>query len=168
MKRLLDAYCSFLKLLIAICLAVMVVLVFSNVVLRYAFNSGISVSDEVSRWLLVWMTFLGAIVALREHAHLGVDTVLLMLSPVGRRIFFVISYILMLYATGLLIVGSWKQTMINAGVSAPATGLSVGLFYCTGLIFGVSAAVILLYDLFRLLTGQSSDRDLMPSGAETH
>ena len=52
----------------------MVVLVFGNVVLRYGFNSGITVSEELSRWLLVWLTFLGAIVAVREHAHLGVDT----------------------------------------------------------------------------------------------
>ena len=46
----------------------MVVLVFGNVVLRYVFNSGIAVSEELSRWLMVWLTFLGAIVALREHA----------------------------------------------------------------------------------------------------
>ncbi|NDY93911.1 TRAP transporter small permease, partial [Ideonella livida] len=39
-------------------LAVMVVLVFGNVVLRYAFNSGITVSEELSRWAFVWLTFL--------------------------------------------------------------------------------------------------------------
>lgn len=37
----------------------MVVLVFTNVVLRYALNSGIAVSEELSRWLFVWLTFLG-------------------------------------------------------------------------------------------------------------
>jgi len=52
----------------------MVVLVFTNVVMRYAFNSGITISEELSRWLFVWMTFMGAIVALRERAHLGTDT----------------------------------------------------------------------------------------------
>ena len=51
--------------MIALCLALMVVMVFGNVVLRYGFNSGITVSEELSRWLFVWMTFLGAIVALR-------------------------------------------------------------------------------------------------------
>ena len=61
MDRALDLYCSFLKFLIALCLAVMVVLVFGNVFLRYGFNSGITVSEELSRWLLVWLTFLGAI-----------------------------------------------------------------------------------------------------------
>ncbi|MGY2938439.1 TRAP-type C4-dicarboxylate transport system permease small subunit [Bradyrhizobium sp. GM6.1] len=71
MARILDLYCTLLKGIIAACLAVMVVLVFGNVVLRYGFNSGIAISEELSRWLLVWLTFLGAVVAMREHAHLG-------------------------------------------------------------------------------------------------
>lgn len=64
MGRLLDLYCRVLKVAIALCLLAMVALVFSNVVLRYVFNSGIATSEELSRWLLVWLTFLGAIVAL--------------------------------------------------------------------------------------------------------
>ena len=55
-------------------LALMVVLVFGNVVLRYGFNSGIAVSEEVSRYLFIWLTFIGAVIAVHEHAHLGVDT----------------------------------------------------------------------------------------------
>ena len=68
-----DRYCRLLDRSIALLLGLMVVLVFGNVVLRYLANSGISVSDELSRWLFVWMTFLGTIVALKEHAHLGSD-----------------------------------------------------------------------------------------------
>src|SRR6476646_11017057 len=108
MDRMLDLYCAFLKGVIALCLAVMVVLVFGNVVLRYGFNSSITVSEELSRWLLVWLTFLGAIVALKEHAHLGVDALVRALPPVGKRVCFVVSHLLMLYADWLLLTGSWK------------------------------------------------------------
>ena len=120
--RLLDLYCTMLKFIIVACLALMVVLVFGNVVLRYAFNSGITLSEELSRWLMVWLTFLGAVVALREHAHLGVDTLIRALPPLGKRLCFVASYALMLYADWLLLAGSWRQTVITAGDSAPATG----------------------------------------------
>lgn len=162
MARLLDLYCRLLKAAAALCLAVMVVLVFGNVVLRYAFNSGIATSEELSRWLLVWLTFLGGIVALREHAHLGVDTLVRALPPLGRLVCFVASYALMLYADALLTLGSWKQTVITFGDTAPASGISVGLFfYSSGLVFGVSAAVILLYDLFRVLTGAATADDLI-------
>ena len=74
MARLLDLYCSVLRVTIAVCLAAMVVLVFANVVLRYAFNTGITVSEELGRWLFVWLTFLGAIIAMKEHGHLGMDS----------------------------------------------------------------------------------------------
>ena len=162
MGRLLDLYCRVLKGAIALCLAAMVVLVFTNVVLRYLFNSGIATSEELSRWLLVWLTFLGAIVAMREHAHLGVDSLIRALPPRGRLICFVLSYVLMLYADSLLLIGSWKQAVLTYGDTAPASGISVGLFfYSSGIVFGVSAAVILLYDLVRALTGAASGDELI-------
>jgi TRAP-type C4-dicarboxylate transport system permease small subunit len=161
MARVLDLYCTLLKGVIAVCLAVMVVLVFGNVVLRYGFNSGITVSDELSRWLLVWLTFLGAIVAVREHTHLGVDSLVRMLPPGGKRICFIINYCLMLYADWLLLDGSWRQTIINMEDRAPATHLSLGIFYAVGVVFGVSAGVILLYDLFRVVSGQATEADMV-------
>ena len=85
MAGLVDGYFRLLRWAVAALLAGMVVLVFANVVLRYAFGSGITVSEELARWFFVWMVFLGAIVGLREHAHLGVDTLLRVLGPTGRR-----------------------------------------------------------------------------------
>src|SRR5438094_3184185 len=161
-ERLIDLYCRLLKVAIAICLAAMVVLVFTNVVMRYLFNSGIATSEELSRWLLVWLTFLGAIVALRQHAHLGVDTLVRALPPRGKLVCFMLSYLLMLYVDGLLTLGSWKQAVLTFGDTAPASGISVGLFfYSSGLVFGVSAAVILLVDLVRVLSGSGSEEDLI-------
>jgi TRAP-type C4-dicarboxylate transport system permease small subunit len=161
MAKVIDLYCRFLKFVIAGFLAIMVVLVFGNVVLRYAFNSGITVSEELSRWLMVWLTFLGAVVALRDHSHLGVDTLIRRLSPAGKRSCFVLSYALMLYADWLLLAGSWRQTLITIGDRAPATNFSVGLFYGAGIVFGVSAGIILIYDLVRVLTGAASEADLV-------
>jgi TRAP-type C4-dicarboxylate transport system permease small subunit len=161
MARVVEAYFTLLKILIALALAVMVVLVFGNVVLRYGFNTGITTSEELSRWLFVWLTFLGAIVAMREHGHLGVDTLVKRLPPLGKKVCLVASQILMLYATWLFLRGSWEQTLINLGVSAPATGLSTGIFYGVGLVFSVSVILILLHDLYRVLTGQMREEELV-------
>jgi len=161
MGKALDAYGRFLRVLVALCLVVMVVLVFGNVVLRYGFNSGITISEELSRWMLVWLTFLGAIVALREHAHIGIDTLVKRLGRGGKRLCFVVSYGLMLYADWLLLLGSWKQVLVNWGDRAPATGLSMALFYASGVVFGVSAGVILTYDLVRVLTGRATEDEMI-------
>ena len=161
LARVIDAYFLLLKVTVALLLAGMVVLVFGNVVLRYVFNSGIAISEELSRWLFVWMVFLGAIVGLREHAHLGVDTLVKALSPAGRKICYAVSHALMLYASVLLTIGSWKQTLLNWDTTAPASNLSVGIFYLSGLVFGASAIAILTVELFRLLTGKLQPDELI-------
>lgn len=168
MNRLVEGYFRLLKALMALCLLLMVALVFGNVVLRYAFNTGITLSEELSRWLFVYLVFLGAIVALREHAHLGVDAFVKRLAPQGRRFCAVASHLLMLWATWLLLKGSWAQTQVNWSSTAPSSGLSLGLFYAVGMVYGVSAGLILLWDLYRLLRGTAGiDRLSLPAaGAE--
>ena len=161
MTKVLDVYCRVLEGIIALALAIMVLLVFGNVVLRYAFSSGITVSEEASRWLFVWLTFLGAIVALKVHAHLGSDMVVSRLPVAGKKACLVLGHVLMLYITWLLFEGSLAQAKINWDVEAPVTGASVAIFYSAGVVFAVSAAVILLRDLWRVLSGQLSDAELV-------
>jgi TRAP-type C4-dicarboxylate transport system permease small subunit len=155
MKQAIDGFCRLLEILIAALLAVMVVMVFGNVVLRYAFNSGIIASEEVSRWLFLWVTFLGAIVALKEHGHLGTDALL------GKKICLVLGHLLMLYATWLVFSGALAQVRINLHVEAPVTGASMAFVYGTGVVFAVFAVVLLLRDLWRVLTGHLSEADMV-------
>ncbi|HZQ59778.1 MAG TPA: TRAP transporter small permease [Casimicrobiaceae bacterium] len=161
MRALANGYFKLLRFLMVACLALMVVLVFGNVVLRYGFNSGITVSEELSRWLFVWLTFIGAIVAMREHAHLGMDSVVARLPHWGKRACLIASQLLMLLCVYLFFVGAWDQTLINIDNKAPATGLSSGFFYGIGLVFCVSAAGILLHDLWRSVRGKLSDEELI-------
>lgn len=161
MGRAFDRFCRLLDFLSAACLFVMVILVFGNVVLRYGFNSGITISEELSRWLFVWLTFMAAIVAVREHGHLGVDMLVSRLPPAGKKICLAIGLILMLLCCWLIFWGSYEQTMINLDVEAPATGLSTGWFYGVGMLFSVFAAIFLLTDLVRLITGRMRDDELV-------
>jgi TRAP-type C4-dicarboxylate transport system permease small subunit len=132
MSKVLDGCCRVLEVLMAAALAIMVVLVFGNVVLRYGFNSGITVSEEVSRWLFVWLTFLGAIVAMREHAHLGSDMLVSRLPVIGKKICLVVGHVLMLYITWLLFgivkfglgMMQWPHGYLN-GPQLPRLSLSL-------------------------------------------
>lgn len=161
MNKLIDRYCRLLDGLCVIFLAIMVVLVFGNVVMRYGFNSGITVSDEVSRWLFVWLTFLGAIVALKEHGHLGTDMLIGRLPIFGKKVCLVISQLLMLFVTWLMFSGSLAQARINWDVAAPVTGASTAIFYGVGVIFAVSTALLLVRELWRTVTGQMSEAELV-------
>jgi TRAP-type transport system small permease protein len=159
--KLLFRYCQALQVVTVLCLASMVVLVLSNVVLRYIFNSGVAVSEEVSRWLFVWVTFLGGIFALREHGHLGTEMLVGRLGSTGKKVCLVIGYALMLMVCWMLFKGAYAQTKLNWNVTAPSSGMSLAWFYSVGIVFSVSAAAILLNDAYKLLTGKVSDADLI-------
>ena len=160
-KKFIDGYCTFLSYLIAAALAVMVVLVFGNVFMRYAFNSGFSVSEELSRWLFVWLTFMGAVVALRDNAHLGTDMLVGRLGPMGKKICMGLSLLLMLFCLWLLFKGSYDQTLINWDTTSAVMEVSVSYFYASGMVFAVLGGLIVLRNLWLLLTGQLGDGDLV-------
>jgi TRAP-type C4-dicarboxylate transport system permease small subunit len=161
LSRLIDTYCRALTALIVVLLFCMVVLVFGNVVLRYALNSGITVSEELSRWFFVWLTFLGAVVGLRERAHLGTDMLVGRLGRGGKRACLALSQLLMLGVTWLIFKGSLEQTRINWTVEAPVSELSMAWLSGVGVAFAVLTAPMLLLDLWRTLTGQIGDTDLV-------
>ncbi|MBA2672538.1 TRAP transporter small permease [Ramlibacter sp.] len=161
LDKAIDRLCRLFALLMVACLAGMVVMVFGNVVLRYGFNSGITVSEELSRWLFVWMTFLGAVVAVRRHAHLGTDTLVSRLPPAGKKICFVIGHLLMLWLCWLMARGGWQQTVINAGTTSAVMEASMAWFYASGVLFAVLAGVIIAHELFKLLTGRLDDSALV-------
>ena len=156
-----DRLCRVLDLATALALAVMVVMVFGNVVLRYVFNSGIAVSEELSRWLFVWLTFLGAVVALKEHAHLGSDLVVSRLSRSGKRVCMAAGQLLMIGCTVMLFQGSLAQVKINLDVEAPVTGWSMAIVYFAGIAFAVPAALLLLHQLWGTVTNRLAEDELV-------
>jgi TRAP-type C4-dicarboxylate transport system permease small subunit len=176
LQRLIDLICHLFAFLMVGCLALMVVMVFGNVVLRYGFNSGITVSEELSRWLFVWMTFMGAVVAVRNRSHLGTDALTSRLPLVGRKGCFFLAQVLMLFVCVLMFRGAWVQTGINASTSSAVMGVPMAGFYASGLMFSALAGVVIAYDLWRLLSGQIADSELvavsesddMPHGQPIH
>ena len=159
--RLIDGLCRLLSAVMVLLLALMVLMVFGNVVLRYGFNSGITVSEELSRWLFVWMTFLGALVALRSHHHLGTDTLVSRLPLAGKKICLGLTHLLMLGMCWLMFRGSLEQARINAGTTSAVMEVSMAWFYAAGVVFPVLAIVIILDDFWRLLRGRLHEGELV-------
>ncbi|GAB3185877.1 TRAP transporter small permease [Hydrogenophaga aquatica] len=167
LDRLIDRYCKLLSILMIICLALMVIMVFGNVVLRYGFNSGITESEELSRWLFVWVIFMGATVAVRERAHMGTDMLVAKLPKPLQQASLFIGYVLMLFATWLMFKGSLVQTQLNWDSEAPVTGLSQAWLYSSGVLFSVSSGLLLLLDLWKVATGRLTlAQTHLPAGLE--
>ncbi len=160
-QKLINTYCRALSWLMVVCLVLMVIMVFGNVVMRYGFNSGLTLSEELSRWLFVWMTFLGAVIALEERGHLGTDSLIARLPAAGQKLCLGLSYVFMLYICWLVYQGSWAQVKINWDSTSAVMESSMGYFYASGMSFAILGAPILVYNLWRLLTGQMANNELV-------
>jgi len=161
MQKIVDLICRLFVFLMVVCMALMVVMVFGNVVLRYGFNSGITVSEELSRWLFVWMTFLGSVVAVRNRTHLGTDALVSRLPLAGRRLCFAAAHLLMLAVCGLMLHGAWQQMMINKATTSAVMEASMAWFYVSGVVFAVLAGLFIAFELWKLATGQLHESELI-------
>lgn len=152
MKQLVPRLEHIVEWLMALALAIMVALVFGNVVLRYVFDSGIAAAEEVARLMFVWLIFLGAILALRRHAHLGVEMVQARLPVKARRLCAVVSHLLMLYGLWLFLYGSWTQTVIGMSTYSTVLRYPTAFMAAAGLVCAASMILIVALNLWRIIT----------------
>ncbi len=161
MQRLIDLFFKLLELLVVMALVAMVVMVFGNVVLRYGFNSGITISDEMSRYCFIWLTYIGAMIAMREKGHLGVDTLVKHLPVLGKKVCLFLSESLMLWCNGLFLLGTWKMHDLQVTNVSPVVGISMIWIYGIGYFVAVVMGIFNINVLYRLLTGQLSEDELV-------
>ena len=161
MAKLINGFFKLLEFLVVVCMVAMVVMVFGNVVLRYGFNSGITVSDEMSRYCFIWLTYIGAMVAMRDGAHLGVDTLIRKLSLRGKKICFFLSQSLMLFCNALFFIGTFKMHELQVTNVSPVVGISMIWVYGIGYVTAFVMGAININKLYRLFTGRVSEEELV-------
>ena len=74
------------KYILAFCMLFTTGLLFVNVILRYFFHSAIFWAEEVLRYCIVWMTFIGASTCVKEESHISIDILSTAVKPRGKKI----------------------------------------------------------------------------------
>lgn len=161
MRKAIDWFFKGLEVLVVLAMVAMVAMVFGNVVLRYGFNSGITVSDEMSRYCFVWLTYIGAMIAMREKGHLGVDTLVKHLPVGGKKACLFVSEALMLWCNVLFFIGTWKMHGLQVSNVSPVVGISMIWVYGIGYVVAVVMALFNLDVLWRLVTGRIAEDELV-------
>lgn len=134
----LDRVDKVLFVILAILSAAMVAVILYQVVLRYCFSAANVWAEELARFMFVWVTTLGASVAIRRNVHLRVDLVSDMLRPRPRYILQIVLYVMvLLFLIYLCFLGIdlMGRTMVNksAGLRIPMaypySAIPVGGFF---------------------------------------
>jgi TRAP-type transport system small permease protein len=160
MRRLEDIFFRGCEILLVALLAAMVVMVFGNVMMRWFLNDGIQISEEMSRFFFVWLTFIGAVVVARDNAHLGVDAFVGALGEGGRRICMILSDLLVLLCCAVFFWGTWKQAPLNATNVAPVSGMNMLLVFGVGFFTAGGIGLMTATRLWRALTGRLNPGEL--------
>ena len=91
MKQFMDKLFRGIDYFTGILTGLMVLFVFLNVVLRIFFNSGLTWSEELSRYLFVFVTYIGAISAMRVNGHMVVDMLISKVPPQAQMALYVLA-----------------------------------------------------------------------------
>jgi TRAP-type transport system small permease protein len=161
MQRAIDYFFKALEFLVVLCLFAMVIMVFGNVLMRYLFNSGILISEEMSRYCFIWLTYLGAMIAMREGGHLGVDTLIKHLPLFGKKMCVFLSESLMLFCNALFFWGTFQMHELQVTNVSPVAGLSMIWVYGIGYLVSVVMGAFNVAKLYRLLTGRMTEAEMV-------
>ncbi|MEP4198261.1 MAG: TRAP transporter small permease [Aliishimia sp.] len=98
---------EFEETMIALLLGAMTIITFINVVLRYGFNTGLIWGLEMVSFLFAWLVLFGVSHAVKTTSHLGVDAVINLMGPRGKRITGLIAGFCCIVFAFLLLKGAW-------------------------------------------------------------
>lgn len=135
-----------------LCLAVMAVSVFVNVVLRYGFGDGVPASEELSRLLFVWMVFIGATAAYPLGEHMAFTALLRPLERRGPAVLSVMTRVIhaLVVCTCVLIAwGSWQQVVVGLDSTSVVMGYPMAMLPLPAFLSSVAIGVMAAVDFVR-------------------
>ena len=122
-------------------LIVMFCLIFGNVVLRFVFSTGLSFAEELARYAFLWCTFIGAVLALGQNAHIGITGVRGRLPRRFHPVFDAVVILINLVVSVIVLIGSIDILFANVGGRAPVSGAPVTIAFAA-LVAGALAILI--------------------------
>lgn len=90
------------EIIAIVCMVIMTVLTFANVVSRYVFSASFSFSEEITTYLFVLLSLIGTAIAAKRRAHLGLTILTDAVSPQVKKVLHVIGYLFAVAFSGAI------------------------------------------------------------------
>lgn len=161
MNKLVDKLFKGIDYFTGILTGLMMFFVFLNVVLRTFFNAGLTWSEELARYLFVYVTYIGAISAMRANAHLGVDTLISRMKPQVQMVMYIVSQTIIAILMIILVWGSEKMVAQNTASRTAALGIPYSVLYFAGIITGVAIAIMAVINIVHALKNPSEISEIV-------
>ena len=154
---------KFEEIFISLALLAATCLVFLNVVLR-AFGGGIIWSEELVRYLIIWVTFIGSSVCIREGTHVGIDLLLQIMSGRIKWVLAFIIYLIAILFSILFITYSIEFVQFTSAKNQLAPSLSIPMFVVY-IVLPVSGLLMVLRYVQKIVKLFRTNPSQFPKGA---
>lgn len=154
-KSWLDLLEMCLNIILIICMTVSVTSIFLQVVFRYVFSSPLIWSEEVARYSLIWMTMIGAAVAMRHGQHLLIDSIVSRFTGANRQR---ITVVLQVISTVFCLLMAWLGVEISKvawKAISPATKIPMGIVYASMPIGFLCMAIFAVEDICKTVSNMT-------------
>lgn len=147
-----DVICSFL------CLG-LTAISFAAVIFRYGFNNSLTWSEELTRYMFIWVVFLGAAVGVRQRSHIAVDVFSGRIGPFGNGVLTWIERLATLAFAGFVAVPGWTFVAVGMGNRSAAMEIPMGLVYAAPVVGSLLMVVYVFYPA----TNRSPHEEMAPT-----
>lgn len=132
--------------------SIMSLMVLINTILRW-FGTGIVQNEELSRYLFVWMIFLGGVIAMADGIHITVDIVTRLLPESVLRPLRIFNNLVVTAICFILMCGGWTTTMNNTSNYSAVTDIPMSWVYFPVVISGAGMGIICLIRAIKGIMG---------------
>lgn len=149
-KRVLD---KTILAVTSVLFVAMILIVFGQVIARYVLQNSLSWSEEIARYLLVWVVFLSAGYVLGQGSHIFLDVIFNVFPRPLQRIFRKISCLFLLGFSYVITNYGWDLVQVGTRQKSSAVGLPMWLVYFAIPVGGI---LLILYCLFELVADEEA------------
>jgi TRAP-type C4-dicarboxylate transport system permease small subunit len=149
LKKINNIISKFASLVIVVFLTCMVFILGAQIFYRYVLNNSISWSEEISRYLFLWIVFLGSAVAFRQGQHIRVTTFIDFMTDRSRKIILCLTYFIIIFFLVFLLKYGFTLTLNNytRGHVSPAMQCPMWLIYAA-VPFGAFSILMVTLEKF--------------------
>lgn len=131
MKKITKIYDSLEAYVLVLALAFSTLLIFVQVIFRYVLNDSITWSEELARYIFIWMIWLGTSVSMKQKEHIRMDMLMNAVHGKGKLVLDLVSGIIMLAFCIFLVKYGWDlvASMMSRGNKSVALRLPMWVVY---------------------------------------
>lgn len=147
MKKLFEVTDSLIKHLVFIVLSIMLVSAFLQVLYRYVIESSLTWTDELTRYLFIWLIFIGVAFSVRRNGHIAIESIFLFLKDHQKKNYKRIIYIIQILFFLFLSVIGFYFVFTNFGNVSPSLQVPMGFVYLALPVGSLFSMIFLLEKL---------------------